>query len=155
MSLDITVLLSTEKSILDINDKWLGHGNYSFIIKQYTSNSTIVGDIKNKEDSSYEFKYFSFIKMMAKAQSRLTRRVNVPFDMTDYPSPSNSPADCPRSFSSPRAAHYLSPTNYVQCIICFDKCANKISCGHYFHKKCIAEWEEQSTTCPLCRKETE
>ena len=30
MSLNTTILLSTEKHILDVNDKWLKHGNYSY-----------------------------------------------------------------------------------------------------------------------------
>jgi hypothetical protein len=154
MSLNTTILLSTEKHILDVNDKWLKHGNYSFNIKNYSSNNTIIGTIHKEEtNESYEFKFFTIIKLMAKAQSRLARRMNVPIDITEYPSPSNSPAECPPGFSSQQAAHHISPTNYIQCTICLEKCANKLACGHYFHKKCIANWEQQSNTCPVCRIE--
>ena len=154
MSLETTILLSTEKHILDVNDKWLKHGNYSFIIKTYTKENTVIGDIKNvKGCDTFEFKCFTIIKLMAKAQSRLARRVNIPIDVTKYPSPSNSPAECPREFSSSNSAHHISPTNYVQCTICLEKCTNKLSCGHYFHKKCISDWGERSRTCPICRNE--
>lgn len=150
MSLESTILLTSERHILDVNDKWLQHGNYSFMIRHYTDKNTMIGLIGNE---SYEFKYFTIIKLMAKAQSRLARRVNVRVDVTDYPSPSNSPALCPPGFSSPHSAHHISPTNYVECSICLEKCANKLPCGHYFHKKCIADWKGQSATCPLCRME--
>ena len=43
MSLESTILLSTEKHILDVNDKWLQHGNYSFMIRHYTDKNTIIG----------------------------------------------------------------------------------------------------------------
>ena len=27
----------------------------------------------------------------------------------------------------------------------------KLSCNHYFHKKCILEWFEKNSSCPICR----
>ena len=59
MSLESTILLSTEKHILDVNDKWLQHGNYSFMIRHYTDKNTMIGLIGNEP---YEFKYFTIIK---------------------------------------------------------------------------------------------
>ncbi len=47
------------------------------------------------------------------------------------------------------------------CAICFiplstelEGTANKVktlACGHSFHKRCIAPWEKQKLTCPICR----
>lgn len=42
------------------------------------------------------------------------------------------------------------------CPICLEELSdNKMttSCGHMFHQKCIDEWENHSTTCPVCRTE--
>lgn len=41
----------------------------------------------------------------------------------------------------------------IFCVICYDSGENytTLSCGHYFHDKCIQEWFIHSNTCPLCR----
>jgi hypothetical protein len=155
MSLSSKILFSTEKPIFDVNDKWLPHGNYTFQIKHYTSSNTIQGAIISQQiNDDYEFKYFSVIKMMAKAQSRMSRRCNIGLEITRYPSPSISPETFPRVVPSPRSLHNISPINYSTCAICLEKCNNKTPCGHYVHKSCISDWEKISETCPVCRGDT-
>ena len=42
------------------------------------------------------------------------------------------------------------------CVICLEPISNDagvIDCGHIFCAKCIKQWCEQSSSCPLCRKE--
>ena len=115
--MEITALLNTERPKLDINDKYLPEGNYSFIIKHFGDNGNISGIIDGKMyqcdgsdlrkavrkhfSEQYTFKYYSVIQMMAKAQSQLARRArtistqriesldykNIPA----YPSPSSVP----------------------------------------------------------------
>ncbi len=155
MSLSSKILFSTEKPIFDVNDKWLPHGNYTFQIEHYTSSNTIQGSIiSTKTNGNYEFKYFSVIKMMAKAQSRMARRCDIGHDITKYPSPSSSPETLADVGPSPRSLHTLSPINYKTCAICLEKCNNKTECGHFFHKRCISDWEQISGTCPVCRENT-
>jgi hypothetical protein len=38
-------------------------------------------------------------------------------------------------------------------ILCGGIQFKKITCGHYFHTKCINLWVKRSKTCPLCRAE--
>ena len=155
MSLSSKILFSTEKPIFDVNDKWLPHGNYTFQIKHYTSSNTIQGSvISTKINGDYEFKYFTVIKMMAKAQSRMARRCDIGLDITMYPSPSSSPETLTDEGPSPRSLHNISPINYMTCAICLEKCNNKTECGHFFHKRCISDWEQISGTCPVCRENT-
>ena len=152
MSLSSKVLFSTEKPIFDVNDKWLPHGNFSFQIKHYTSSNTIQGHITSPDtNGEYEFKYFTVIKMMAKAQSRMSRRCNIGLDITRYPSPSVLPAISTNDIMTRRTLHNISPINYQSCGICLEKCNNRTECGHFFHKNCISDWEEISGTCPICR----
>ena len=42
-----------------------------------------------------------------------------------------------------------------KCTICLEDCktAVKMKCGHIFHEHCIDTWLEESTTCPLCRRD--
>ncbi|KAF8774194.1 E3 ubiquitin-protein ligase TTC3 like protein [Argiope bruennichi] len=41
------------------------------------------------------------------------------------------------------------------CIICYEdmthKTAYKVDCGHHFHFKCIKEWLNKKSDCPICR----
>jgi hypothetical protein len=46
-----------------------------------------------------------------------------------------------------------------ECIICFEPFTAKkdiadIGCSHKSHIWCLAEWERQHSTCPVCRKQT-
>ena len=155
MSLETKILLTTDKPMFDVNDKWLPNGNYSFKIISYSEESTVKGDIlAGPVTGRYEFKYFSIIKLMAKAQSRLARRTQLQLEITNYPSPSNSPMLQTKSLISPHTAHRVSPVAINTCRICFEKCSNKIACGHYFHKKCIARWMRDTPSCPVCRATT-
>lgn len=48
-------------------------------------------------------------------------------------------------------------SNNKECSICYNKIPSKkntiLSCGHEFHSKCIEDWFERSSSCPLCREE--
>lgn len=39
----------------------------------------------------------------------------------------------------------------IQCAICYDQGDYQLTCGHVFHERCIAKWQERSRSCPLCR----
>jgi len=59
----------------------------------------------------------------------------------------------------------VSPVNEVQlvivsendtehCSICFENTTRndtQLSCGHMFHDRCLHEWLDDHTTCPVCR----
>ena len=41
------------------------------------------------------------------------------------------------------------------CIICMDEllnCRKLASCGHYFHFKCLFQWIQTKSECPICRE---
>ena len=44
--------------------------------------------------------------------------------------------------------YFNQPEEY--CVVCFTKCDDSISCGHYVHYNCIAQWGKNE--CPLCRR---
>lgn len=115
--MEIIALINTERPKLDIYDRYLPEGNYSFVIKHFGDNGNITGIIDGKIydcdgdnlkravrkhfSEEFTFKYYSVIQMMAKAQSQLARRArtvsskriesldykNIPA----YPSPSSVP----------------------------------------------------------------
>lgn len=44
--------------------------------------------------------------------------------------------------------------NTGKCPICLEKIKDDIKitfCNHYYHSKCITEWLDKNSTCPLCR----
>ncbi len=44
----------------------------------------------------------------------------------------------------------------TSCSICIehlDETTKILTCSHQFHEKCINEWLEENSTCPLCRDE--
>lgn len=160
-------LLSTEKPKLDVNDKFLPHGNFSFCIKRFTEQNTIVGEIRSSEvNEIYEFRYFSIIQMMAKSQARLARRVSIAnigvLEVPSCPSPSNSPSIFRNvvidgsSPKTPRTKSVMSPKiTRDECTIClegYSKNMAELLCGHNFHYDCIKTWYKQEQTCPVCRK---
>lgn len=154
--------IATDNCLYDVNDKFLEAGKYYFLIKSFTDKKTIIGYIidNNKPNSLYEFRFFSFMTMIIKAQSYLSRRVNVDNlsntliekgnHMPDYPSPKKV---------SRRKLSYIKKMNTpLQCMIClsestrYDFSLKKLSCGHEFHVNCIKEWQNHSKNCPVCRK---
>lgn len=174
MSFEIKTMISTYKPIYDVNDKYLPYGNYNFIINKLTGNNSAVGTILvNGENESYEFKYHSIIKMMARSQAVLCRKANV-FDdnIPTYKSPKITPDNkkvhnlslsIPRKFTLPtfhlpNIKHCSSPLfddKKIICSICLDpiKYINKkkLHCNHTFHKFCISDWMKCNNTCPICR----
>ena len=50
--------------------------------------------------------------------------------------------------------HQTKKLKTTTCPICLEELTDNemtTSCGHMFHQKCIDEWENHSTTCPVCR----
>jgi len=53
----------------------------------------------------------------------------------------------------------VTPSNVattVECAICMENlvagaCVRKLHCKHTYHSKCLAQWLELNSTCPLCR----
>ena len=47
-----------------------------------------------------------------------------------------------------------APKKSGTCVICLNPMisAHYLSCGHYFHKKCINRWIKKNNTCPTCRE---
>ena len=44
-----------------------------------------------------------------------------------------------------------------ECTICFDRLSSQpnvtpLECGHVFHSKCIDQWLQTKSDCPICRK---
>ena len=116
--MEVNTLLNTDRPKLDINDKYLPEGNYSFCIKHFGEGGNVTGIIEgtiydNNNSTSlekavkksireeYTFKYYSVIQMMAKAQSQVARRARTVSsnriesldykNIPAYPSPSNIP----------------------------------------------------------------
>lgn len=145
MPLNMKVYISTNITILDVNEKPLETGKYYFMIEQLTENNHVKGMIikSNGSIDKYEFRYFSFLLMTVKAQSVLARRAGI---------------------KDPRMPNFSSPIitkkkkkAYGQCSICLISVKTKLNakqldCGHYFHKKCIKAWEKYNKSCPNCRK---
>ena len=47
-----------------------------------------------------------------------------------------------------------APKKQISCVICLSPIidAYYLSCGHYFHRKCISRWLKKSNNCPTCRE---
>ena len=54
-----------------------------------------------------------------------------------------------------RQEHFAKPGQKMECPICYECVAScessRTSCGHVFHRGCMASWLERATTCPSCR----
>ena len=76
--LNMKAFIVTNNCIYDENEKFLEPGKYYFLIKNFTNKKTIIGDIidDNIKHSQYEFRFFTFMTMIIKAQSYLSRRLD-------------------------------------------------------------------------------
>jgi len=175
MPIYFKTLISTEKPIFDINDNLLRPGKYIFEVIDFSENGGIIkGYVRGFNDNKkvkLEFKYFSVIKLMSKAQSWLLRRTQLDPNpnFPDAPSPPPSPNDAnKKSFVEPmnltlslfdrciskRNKIILDKLEKEECSVCLgeENLNKKLVCGHVFHAKCIKEWiEKGSSTCPVCR----
>jgi len=137
------VLLTQSRGTHDIHSKWLPAGTHNFNIKHYTD-YTVKGIIYGFDfNAHYEFEYEEFIKMMAKAQNKISHKGNVRLDCTSFhPRPNYRPV---RRRDPPPDA----------CPICLETCCNNrhiTRCGHIFHDTCIRRWEQGGhESCPMCR----
>lgn len=161
--LEMKALIVTDMNLYDVNDKFLEAGKYYFEIKHFNNNNNVVGTIKNTNDinTQYEFRFFSFMTMIVKAQSYLSRRLdNDKLSSTikdnfnhlpNYPSPKKQ---CKK-----RISNFNKMNKKTMCMICMNESDeyiykfNKIKCGHNFHYNCLNEWKNHSSKCPICRKE--
>ena len=149
------IIISTDRSVIDTNAKVLPSGVYTFIVDSFGNGETVKGRLaENPGIGSFVFKCFTIIKLMAKAQSFMFRRLNrnhpLYVEVTNHPSPSNSPYNTERKELSNRQS---TEPKEETCAICLEKCRTKTAaCGHYFHRACINTWRRRSVRCPICRK---
>ena len=70
MPLNMKVMLSTNHTVLDVNEKVLRSGKYFFSVEELTKENNVKGKIvhSKSENEDYEFRYFSFLLMTVKAQ---------------------------------------------------------------------------------------
>ena len=170
-------VICTEKPVLDVNDNLLRPGKYFFEVTS-VDGSNIGGNLipfNSSKKTKLLFKSFTLLKLMAKAQSWLIRRTELPVDtLPSYPSPPSSPSEqskkdtveqlnitlshFDRSFMHKKQENQkiLVEKTKPECSICLgEEDLNKtLACGHKFHRKCIKEWAKKgSNTCPVCRAE--
>lgn len=182
MPLNMKVFLCSDYNLVDCNDLLLPSGQYYFIIEHYTEKGTIKGKlITNKTfitfmlkhkliDSKilksskidYEFKNFTIITMMAKAESFLARRANIKHVyMPDYASPKKSTPKTPKFLKKKPPKYLIQNKDELEksqvindCSICLEKNEGsiiKLNCGHIFHRECIELWIKNKSNCPNCR----
>ncbi len=163
------IIISSDKPVLDVTSKVLPPGVYTYIVDSFGTGEVIRGRIsENPGLGVFKFKSFTLIKLMAKAQSFMFRRLNrnkpICAEVSNHPSPSNSPYSrsnkrLSRNYNNNLRPRYL-PRNIVSpirrkeetCAICLEKCNTKTAkCGHYFHRACINTWRRRSVRCPICR----
>jgi len=153
MPLNMKVYLCTDTNLLDANEQFLPAGKYYFIIKSFIDNNVKGKIINNGSKIPYEFRFFTFMTMMAKAQSYLARRANIRNkNMPNYDSPVNLPK--PKFLLKKKILKKLKE----ECTICLEDkldctaCKKRLSCGHEFHLDCIKDWIKINKSCPNCRK---
>jgi len=158
MPLNMKVFICSDKNLIDHNDTYLPAGKYYFNIENFTEKNTIIGDLvfDNKKKSKYEFRFFSFLTMMAKGQSYLSRRAKIKNDnMPNYPSPVK--LKTPKFLKKKKKISVYEVKN--TCSICLDDESiglfeqKTLSCGHKFHESCVNDWLTYGSSCPNCRKE--
>ena len=149
------IIISTDRPVIDTASKVLPSGVYTFTVDSFGEGDTVTGRLaENPSAGSFVFKCFTVIKLMAKAQSFMFRRLNrsnpLYVEVTNHPSPSNSPYSVDRK----NLGRNTQPGPREEtCAICLEKCRTKTAaCGHYFHRACINTWRRRSVRCPICRK---
>ena len=163
--LSMKAFIATDSNLYDANDNFLQAGKYYFMIQHFTKNNSVIGIILSsnnniKENTQYEFRFFSLMTMMVKGQSYLAHRVNKDLlsetvklgenNMPDYPSPQKPDIK--------RISYLKERTNKTQCMICLNEsdyyeCSmRKLKCNHKFHYECLSKWKENNNTCPVCRE---
>ena len=154
MPLNMKVFLCSDTNLLDCNEQYLPAGKYYFNINHYTDKNTIVGDlIRDNKKVKYEFRAYSFITMMAKAESYLARRAGIDNQyMPSYPSPKK--AKTPKFLKKKNLFKY-EIKKLEECSICLEEILGssdiELKCGHTFHRDCIKEWKNHNNSCPNCR----
>lgn len=154
MPLNMKVFLCSNTNLLDFNECYLPAGKYYFNVNKFTKNGTVIGNIlKDNAKLNYEFKYFTLMTLMAKAQSYLARRANIVNEnMPNYGSPKNLPLP---KFMKVKRKKLVVKKNI--CSICLDDefenndVIRELGCGHFFHLKCLKEWKKHGDNCPNCR----
>lgn len=162
MAFEIKTMISTYKPLYDVNDKYLPYGNYNFRIYKLTGSNSAIGELEiNGIRQTYEFKYHSIIKMMARSQARLCRMSKLHGnDLPTYRSPKTFPDNLSvhsLTLTLPKIKHTSSPLVNKKkkiCSICLDPILHEkqLDCKHSFHEKCITDWiSSGKNTCPVCR----
>ena len=155
MILGSKIIITTDRPVIDIKAKVLPSGVYTFVIDSFGSGETVKGRLADNPGAGvFIFKSFTLIKLMAKAQSFMFRRLNrsnpLYVEVTNHPSPTNSPYQSRNK--RPRCINTLRIPREETCAICLEKCNKKTAaCGHYFHRACINTWRRRSVRCPICR----
>ena len=161
--LGMKALIVTDNNLYDVNDRFLEAGKYYFEIQSFTNNNSVIGRIISEnsiKNTQFEFRFFSLMTMIIKAQSYLSRRLDNnslsstmllnKHNMPNYPSPKQQ--------NKKRISRLRKLNEKKQCMICltdtdgYDFSVFKLKCGHSFHIKCIDSWKRHSNTCPICRK---
>ena len=71
------IIISSDKHVLDTTSKVLPPGIYTYIVDSFGTGEIIRGRIsENPGMGVFKFKSFTLIKLMAKAQSYMFRRLN-------------------------------------------------------------------------------
>lgn len=160
--LNLKAFIVANNCLYDVNEKFLEAGKYFFIINSFTDNKNVIGNvIINEKNSQYEFRFFTLLNMMVRAQSYLSHRLNESslsstLDLREKYMP-NFPS--PKKTNRKKLEHIENMNKPYECLIClnestgYDFDLRKLPCGHQYHIKCINEWLENNSTCPTCREE--
>tara|TARA_B100001093_G_scaffold190978_1_gene183473 strand:- start:3901 stop:4401 length:501 start_codon:yes stop_codon:yes gene_type:complete len=159
--LNMKAFIVSDNILYDVNDKHLEPGKYYFLIKNFSENRNVIGDIidDNNKSSQYEFRFFSFMTMIIKAQSYLAKRVNQnELSLSLKLKGDHMPTfDSPRKVNKERIEKLNEFNSSFECIICLNETDNydynlkKLKCNHKFHKDCIDDWLSKNKNCPICR----
>lgn len=161
--INMKAFIVTDIILFDMNDKTLEPGKYYFLIKNFSENKSVIGEIidDNSSPSLFEFRFFTFMTMIIKAQSYLAKRIDEnSLSSTLVLKGEHMPVyDSPKKISKKRIDQINNFNSKVECLIClnetdnFDFNCKKLKCGHLYHKDCIQEWFQNNNNCPTCRQD--